>query len=470
MAVITPPDLRETGAAGGNAGAGSPDAASPPRHSAPIVAVHGALGAALLAHSRPGSRVAVALSGGIDSMVLLDALDAVAPRFSLQLSALHVDHRLSPNAGRWAAFCADACAARGVPLTVHRVDVARRAGQSLEAAARAARYQKLLGAEVDMVALAHHADDQAETLLLQLLRGAGPAGLAAMPVHRVPRASGPSLLRPLLDLPRSTLAAYARTRGLAWIDDESNADHRHKRNLLRLAVAPLLAQAFPGYPAVIARAAGHQAEASALLDELARLDGGDVEAGLQRAALCALSPARARNLLRWYLREMGLRPPSAARLAEMLAQVKTAAADARTRIVHDGAEIGCYRGRVVVHAAHAGRFARAWRGENSVELPGGTLRFERTRGSGIAAAKLATAPVVLRSRQGGERIQLAANRPRRAVKKLLYDAQLPSWRREALPFIWCGDELVAVPGIGIALAFQGVPGEAAWRVEWYPLP
>ena len=468
MAVITPPDLRETGAAGGSESAGSRDA--PPRDSAAVVAVHRALGAALTAHSRPGDRLAVALSGGIDSMVLLDALDALAPFFSLQLSALHVDHRLSPNAGRWAAFCADACAARGVPLTIHRVDVARRAGQSLEAAARSARYEKLLDAEVDIVALAHHADDQAETVLLQLLRGAGPAGLAAMPLHRARKAADPSLLRPLLELPRSTLAAYAESRGLAWIGDESNADHRHKRNLLRLAVAPLLAQAFPGYPSVIVRAAGHQAEASALLDELARQDAGDVEAGLRRAALSALSPARARNLLRWYLREMGLRPPSAARLAEMLAQLRIAAADARTRIMHDGAEIGCYRGRVVVHATDAGPFALAWRGEKSVELPGGILRFERTNGAGIAAAKLAAAPVTLRSRQGGERIQLAANRPRRAVKKLLYDAQLPSWQREALPFIWCGDELVAVPGIGVALAFQRAPGEAAWRVEWCPAP
>jgi tRNA(Ile)-lysidine synthase len=238
--------------------------------------------------------------------------------------------------------------------------------------------------------------------------------------------------------------------------------------LLRLDVAPLLAQAFPGYPSVLVRAAGHQAEASALLDELARQDAGDTRDGLDRAALAALSPARARNLLRWFLRGEGLRPPSTARLAEMLAQLLTAGADARTRIVHDGAEIGCHRGRVVVHAAATGSYARGWRGENSVELPGGVLRFERTHGDGIAAAKFDAAVVTLRSRHGGERIQVAANRPRRAVKKLLYDAQLPIWRRETLPFIWCGEELAAVPGIGVALAFQAKPGEAAWRVDWRP--
>lgn len=464
MASTTPPSLREAGAAGG---AGPREAMLSPRDAPPVVAVDIALAAALTAHSAPGAHIAVALSGGIDSMVLLDALHALAPRLALHLSALHVDHRLSPQAGRWAEFCAAACAARGVPLTIHRVDVARRTGQSLEAAARAARYEKLLGTDADIVALAHHADDQAETVLLQLLRGAGPAGLAAMPRYRAPD-SGPALLRPLLELPRSTLAAYANARGLAWIDDESNADRRHKRNLLRLAVTPLLTEAFPGYPSVLVRAAGHQAEASALLDELAREDAGQARGGLDRAALVALSPARARNLLRWFLRSEGLRPPSAARLAAMLSQLQTAGVDARTCIVHDGAEIGCHRGRIVVHATTSGPFARAWRGESAVELPGGTLRFEPTRGSGIAAAKFDAAAVTLRSRRGGERIQLAANRPKRAVKKLLYDAQLPIWRRQALPFIWCGDELAAVPGIGVALAFQAQADEAAWRVDWRP--
>ncbi|MEP6998324.1 MAG: tRNA lysidine(34) synthetase TilS, partial [Betaproteobacteria bacterium] len=269
MAATTPRFPRDADAADGISDAGDRVASLSRRDAPPISTVDAALAAALAAHGVSGVRIAVALSGGIDSMVLLDALHALAPRFALHLSALHVDHRLSPRSERWAQFCAEACAARGVPLTVHRVDVARRAGQSLEAVARAARYAKLLGANIDIVALAHHADDQAETILLQLLRGAGPAGLAAMPRYRARSASGPALLRPLLELPRAALAAYANARGLAWVDDESNEDRRHKRNLLRLSVAPLLAQAFPGYPTVLARAAGHQAEAAALLDELA---------------------------------------------------------------------------------------------------------------------------------------------------------------------------------------------------------
>lgn len=466
MSASTPRSGRDPGGAGDRA-------SSTRRDAAPIAEVDNALAAALARHAEPDQRVAVALSGGIDSMVLLDALHAAAPSASLRLSALHIDHGLSPDAGRWSEFCAEQCAIRGVPLTIHRVDVGRRPGQSLEAAARKVRYEKLRSADADIVALAHHADDQAETVLLQLLRGAGPQGLAAMPRHRAGSAAGPALLRPLLDLPRATLAAYAHARGLAWVEDESNADRRHRRNLLRLAVAPLLAAAFPGYPSVVVRAAEHQAEAAGLLDQLAAQDAGPIGdqrggEGLERARLAALPPDRARNLLRWFLRRQGLRPPSAAKLAAMLAQLRGAAADARTRIAHDGVEIGCHRGRIVVHAAPSPAFDRDWHGENTVHLPGGTLLFERTRGDGVAAARLAAAAVTMRSRHGGERIQLAHNRPRRAVKKLLYDAQLPVWQRQSLPFIWCGGELAALPGVGIAVGFQAQRDEAAWRIEWKP--
>src|SRR5262249_14875874 len=161
---------------------------------------------------------------------------------------------------------------------------------------------------------AHHADDQAETVLLQLLRGAGPHGIGAMPIYRP---GHPALLRPLLDLPRTLIAACAKERKLAWIEDESNMDRAHARNALRHEISPLLAARFPGYPATLARAARHQAEAAQLLDELAQRDieGGVDAQGLDCARLAALSPARARNLLRWFLRREGMRAPSEAQLA-----------------------------------------------------------------------------------------------------------------------------------------------------------
>jgi tRNA(Ile)-lysidine synthase len=442
---------------------------SPPVDAAQATAaVDAAIAAALSEHLRPGARVAVALSGGADSMVLLDATAARAARHELSLSAIHVQHGLSPNAERWAEFCAAQCALRGVPLATHRLQLERRRGESLEALARAARYACLLASDVDAVALAHHADDQAETLLLQLLRGAGAHGLSAMARYRPGR---PAVLRPLLGLTRATLIAYAAARALAWIDDESNAERRHARNFLRHEVAPLLAARFPGYPATLVRAARHQAEAAELADALAAIDAAGVLAadGLDREGLAALPAARARNVLRWFLRAEGLRPPSEARLAEMLRQLERAAPDANPRIAHDGAEIGCHRGRIVLHAPRGSTFVRAWDGESELCLPGGSLVFERAHGTGVAAAKLALAPVTLRSRAGGERIRLAANRPARAVKRLLQEAHMPPWERDALPLLWSGDELVAVPGIGVALAYQAAPDEAGWRVVWRPM-
>jgi tRNA(Ile)-lysidine synthase len=163
-----------------------------------------------------------------------------------------------------------------------------------------------------------------------------------------------------------------------------------------------------------------------------------------------------------------LRPPSQARLEEMLRQLEHAAPDARTRIAHDGAEIGCHRGRAAVHASAAPPFLRAWDGETELLLPGGVLRFDPTHGTGLAAVKFMQAPVTLRSRCGGERIRLAANRPTRAVKKLLQEARMPPWERDALPLVWSGDELAAVPGIGVALAYQAAPGEAGWCLSWRP--
>ena len=432
-----------------------------------VASVHAALAAALAGYLTDGTKLAIALSGGIDSMVLLDAACALGPQRRLALSAIHVHHGLSPNADRWAAFCAEQCAARNIALSTHRLDLRRERGSSLEAHARKLRYQRLLAADVDAIALAHHADDQAETLLLQLVRGAGPAGLAAMPAFTPGR---PALLRPLLGLRRKSLVSYAQARGLVWVEDESNSDPRHARNFLRSEIAPRFGARFAGYPETLVRAAHHQAEAAHLADELAAIDARDAidASGLSRARLAELSPPRARNLLRWYLRREGLRTPSEANLREMLRQLVTSDEDACIRIMQDGAEIGRHRGRIAVHAPMGPGFVHVWRGEPEVSLPGGALAFEPTHGSGVAASKLLRDAVTLRSRMGGERIRLAANRPTHAVKKLLQEADMPIWERQRLPLVWSGDELVAVPGIGVAVAFQAAPDEAGWRIAWRP--
>jgi tRNA(Ile)-lysidine synthase len=308
-----------------------------------------------------------------------------------------------------------------------------------------------------------------------LLRGAGPHGLAAMPAARA--AGGPALIRPLLTLPRAALEDYARKHGVAWIDDESNADRGLRRNFLRHEIAPQLGAAFPGYPATLVRAAAHSAEAAQLLDELAALDAGDAAgsgdeaATLDRAALATLaqrSLPRARNVLRWFLRHRGLPPPSTARLATMLLQFVHAAPDARVRVAHAGVELGIFRGRIVVHAPPAAPFVIAWSGEPALALPHGVLAFEAAQGEGLAANVLETMPVTVRRREGGERLRIALDRPSRAVRRLLYDAGIEPWARASLPLVWCGETLAAVPGIGIDAAMRAAADAPGIVVHWHP--
>ena len=436
------------------------------------VVVHDAVRKSLEAELPAGSPIAVALSGGRDSVVLLDALATVAPTRRHAVTAIHVHHGLSANADRWAQDCVERCAALRVACVVRRVDVVRRPRASLEALARKARYDALAGVAREtgaaVVALAHHRNDQAETLLLQLLRGSGPHGLAAMPALRKD-ADGPAWWRPLLDVPRARIDAYAIERNLRWCDDESNADHRHARNAVRHSVLPALLLIAPNADVTLARAAAHQADAARLLDELAQQDALGARAGdtLQRAVFDTLSPHRARNLLRWFLRDQGLPAPSTARLAAMLDQLRSARGDAVIRLAHAGVEIGVHRGRITLHSAPPTSFDLRWRGEPELALPHGTLEFGHAEGAGIDLARF-DGEVRVRSRAGGERFQVALDRPRRALKSVLRDAGIPPWERGGLPLVFCGDALAAVAGLGIDAAACAAPGRTGLTVVWRP--
>jgi tRNA(Ile)-lysidine synthase len=386
-----------------------------------------------------GKHLAVGLSGGVDSVVLLDHLRALAPRLGFRLCAVHVHHGLSPNADAWAAFCRKLCKAWRIPLCVRRVRVARR-GAGLEAAARAARRAALERVNADALVLAHHLDDQAETVLLNLLRGAGPRGAAAMPARG--RLGGKLLLRPLLAVPRREILAYARAHGLPWVEDESNRDDALTRNFLRLHVGPLLEARFPRWRENLARAAG----------------------------LFAAADARAERALRGFLARHGMRAPSAAKLAEMLKQLT--GGGARTRIRHDGMELRAYRGRLELAAAplpEPDAFAPLdWRGEPRLPIAplAGELRFRRARGAGIAAALVEGRTFRVRLRGGGERLRPDPRRPRRSLKNLFQEAGVPPWRRERLPMLYFGDELIWAPGLGVDAAWQAAARARGIVPEW----
>lgn len=409
--------------------------------------VREALRAAIAAAGLRGAKLCVALSGGVDSVVLLHGLRALERGERLELSAVHVNHGLSPNARRWESSCRALCERLGVAFTARRVKVARR-GRGLEAAAREARYGALSRCGADWVALAHHRDDQAETVLLNLLRGAGLSGAAAMPaVGALPGAQdgeGPRAWRPLLGVSREDILAYARAHRLAWVEDESNDDPALTRNWLRHALSPVLSARFARWPAALARAAGHFAEAQALL---AQPDPQSL--GLDELRAC--TAARARLRLRAFLVASGARPPSARTLAEMLRQLLGAAPDAGIAIAHDGRLLRCWRGRL------------AWL---DPVLPEGEVVLVACRGEGIDASKIKGLSISVRRRSGGERLRLAANRPSRSLKNLCQEAGIPPWERDAMPLVYCGDALVWVPGIGVDVAWRARARQPGLLPEW----
>lgn len=302
-----------------------------------------AVEACLDRHAVAGQRLVLAVSGGVDSVVLLDCLVSLVRLRGLSLEALHINHGLSVNAASWESHCRRFCDDRAVPIKAMQVEVELGSRDGLEAAARRARHAVFATTDADWIVLGHHRDDQAETLLFNLLRGTGLRGAAAMA-----EVNG-RLLRPLLDVARDDIRAHAVARRLAWIEDESNTDTRYSRNHLRHRTLRDLAQRFPGSPANLAAAARRFAEARDLLDDLAQLDLGTHadDFPLETKLLTALAEPRARNLLRYLLQKRHIGIASEERLREAVQQLTQAAPDRHPAIVF-GAWRLCRRGAQVV--------------------------------------------------------------------------------------------------------------------------
>jgi tRNA(Ile)-lysidine synthase len=344
------------------------------------------------------------------------------------------------------------------------------AASGLEAAARAARYRAYAEQDADVIVLAHHLDDQAETLLFRLLRGAGVHGLAAMAAQRAD--AGPAILRPLLAVGRDTLLDYARAHAVGHVEDDSNADLDLTRNWLRHEALPLLETRFPASRAVLARTAGQLAESAGLLDDLAALDlaAAGQGGGLRLDALARLGPARARNLLRYWLAGVTGALPGRAWLAEALAQVGEAGPDRHPVLMLAGHALCREGGRLVLAAptaAPAGEWR--WRGEAELALGEyGRLLFRPAVGEGLAAAGRPAEGARVGWRQGGERLRPDCRRPLRTLKNLLREAGVPAGQRGGRPLLWYGDRLAWVAGIGVDCASQAGPGQPGWLISWCP--
>lgn len=414
------------------------------------------------------AKLCIALSGGLDSCVLLSALLAAQKQLAFALHAIHVHHGLSPNADAWAEFCVARCQALEVPCQVVHVNVDKKAGLGIEAAARKARYEALLKSDADFIVLAHHQDDQAETYLLQLLRGAGVKGLSAMSAIDSKR----RLLRPLLSIPRLEIEDYARHANLKWVEDESNQDTHYDRNFIRHALTPLLSQRFPSVQAVLARSANHMAEASSLLDDLATLDAQTCvhDTKVNLLELAKLSEVRAKNLMRWWLAGFGFSLPSKERLDEILQQLLHAKADATIKLVIDAGKVNLrrYQGYAFIEAdAKALPIAMIWQGESALELPDGSrLLFERKAGEGLAIERLGVHQLRIAHRHGGERFKPDLHRPTRTLKHLLQESNMPPWLRDRLPLIYFDDALAVVPTIGVSCLMQAEEHELGLVITW----
>ena len=437
-----------------------------------LAAILSAFLARCLTLGQPQARLCVGLSGGRDSVVLLHALSrlVVSGDIPIMLSALHVHHGISLNSDAWAEFCAEFCRHCTVQLDIVHVIVPRDSGEGLEAAARRRRHAVFSSCSADFLVLAHHRDDQAETVLLNLLRGAGVAGAAGMLAER-PQPSGPVLVRPFLDVPRSVLEDYAAEQGLYWIDDESNEDVHYRRNFLRREVLPQVEQKFPHARKSLARAAGHFAEAAQLLDDLASIDRASLSSRAGRIGLPGfnvLAPARARNLLRFEWVAAGFSAPDTRWIDEALKQLARTDALSETCLTTPDGKLYVYRGElyVVRHCPATPVEPLFWAGESELPWGGGCVRFVARVGAGLRPDVLSKSQVMLMSRQGGERLKLHAGRPHRNLKNLLQEAAIPPWERARLPFLWCNEKLAWVGGLGVDMAFVCGPAETGILPVW----
>ncbi len=429
----------------------------------------------------PGAHVVLGLSGGIDSICLLHILVELAPSRRFSMRAVHVNHGISSKADQWALFCKSVCLRLGIAFAQENVDVASYRHLGPEAAARTVRWSALLSHESDFLVLAQHRDDQAETLLLQLMRGAGPAGLAGMAANafqfnsRSSQSRGSArVLRPMLDVSRTEIEEFVRSRGLEWVEDDSNSNVALDRNFVRHRVVPVLAERYPHVATMISRSAGLMAEASELLLQLGGQDIALIENDdeLDLPGLRDLGEARARNALRAYCQLRGIPVPGFSFLREIWTQLREPRQDSNICIEWNGVVLRRYRNRIFIEknrATDSRLFQNeSWNGEPCLPLTAlnGLLNFKPEEGRGLSVTKLRMAPVTVRLRRGGERLRVDAQRPYRTLKNLWQEKGTPPWRRMNQPLLFCGEQLVCVPGLGEAFEWRAAPGERGLIVSW----
>ena len=426
---------------------------------------------------RTSAELCVAFSGGLDSTVLLHALArALVDRPNYRIRAAHVDHQLQRDSAIWRQHCGSVALSLQLEFVPLVVKVAADPELSPEAAARDARYAALrqILKPNEVLLTAHHADDQLETMLLALMRGAGLRGLSGVPSVQI--FGGGWLARPLLEFSRAELEEWARSEQLQWLDDPSNANTNFDRNFLRHRVLPALRERWPAAAHSATRSTAHLREAGRLLDVLTAADLESVAIGscLSMTQLAGLAPARRRNVLRHWIRQHGMRVPSTRKLATIERDLLIAREDRLPCVEWDDVEVRRHRGLLYCmrqRPAFEPADPLPWNVSQVLELPAqlGRLRAQRDAAGGLAVAR-ARGELQVHFRRGGEELQPAGDPHHRKLKKLLQDAGVLPWWRDRVPLIYSAEQLVAVGDLWIAEEFAARHGEDALRIVWEERP
>jgi len=415
----------------------------------------------------------IAYSGGLDSHVLLHVLASIQNKIKPKLVAVHINHGISNDADSWVKHCQKICEDHVIEFQTFSVDLSHKSDKGTEAIAREKRYEVLgnLINSHDLLFTAHHMDDQLETILLQLMRGAGPDGLVGMP--QVREFSKGNLVRPFLDYSREELHDYALSESLSWVEDESNKSNKYDRNFLRNRIIPELVTRWPGALKTVQRAAGHQAEARSLINEISRSDLEVVcESKYTKVDISKvdnLSSIRKKNVLRAWIKKNKLEMPDAQIIEKIIAEVMHANIDRNPCVKWKGGEVRRYRGYLYIMKllpAHDVELSKLWNLKESLKLTSGKLKAVSGKGRGIKKAMLSNDTVEIRYRQGGEQLRPSGRVETHELKKLFQEQGIVPWLRDRIPLIYYDNELIAVADLWVGSKYAATEAEAAWQIIW----
>jgi len=414
--------------------------------------------------------ILLGFSGGLDSCVLLHLLANMQTQLNFKLKAIHVHHGLTSSADDWLNFCKEKCKLLDIEFYDIKVKINKKSSLGIEGEARELRYEAIKKKQKGIVALGHHQNDQAETLILQLLRGSGLKGLAGMPEFDEKR----KFWRPMLNIKKELIEKYASENNIKYIEDESNEDVNFDRNFIRKKVLPLIESRYPASIETISRSASNISEGYQI-NELLALDDSknamsDDGSYLLIENLIKLPNLRAINLIRWWLSFNDLLMPSKKNVEELFRQVRLIKKDTSLNVkISNDRAIRAFGDKIFIVSMmnNLDSYHFKWVGQEEIELPNKSkLHFVKTKKGGLSLSKLGVNTLDIKGRIGGEKLKPLPNQPSRSLKYLFQKADIPHWERDQFPLVYANEQLVAVPNLGVQFEYQSKVGEDGYQIKW----